>query len=154
MSLEAALESATATIRDLVESLDSSKRVDVASVPTGALDWAIAKSAETHPHQRFVLVTENLDEAYRHEANLRFLLGEEDGAVLLFTAADTSPLLDVVPDRRAEMQRMAVLAQLAEGQPWRALVVPGLQAQAAYTSTRVCTLQGCRHLGESGKKSG
>ena len=124
MSLEAALESATATIRDLVESLGSSERVDVASVPTGALDWAIAKSAEAHPQQRFVLVTENLDEAYRHEANLRFLLGNEVGAVLLFTAADTSPLLDVVPDRRAEMQRMAVLAQLAEGQPWRALIVP------------------------------
>jgi len=124
MSLEAALENANASIRDLVESLGSEERIDVASLPMGALDWAIAKSAEAHPERRFVVITANLDEAYRHESNLRFLLGDKNGEVLLFTAADTSPLLDVVPDRRAEMQRMAVLAQLAEQQPWRVLIVP------------------------------
>jgi transcription-repair coupling factor (superfamily II helicase) len=124
MSLEAALENANASIRGLVESLGSAERVDVASLPTGALDWAIAECAAAHPERRFIVVTANLDEAYRHESNLRFLLGDENGEVLLFTAADTSPLLDVVPDRRAEMQRMAVLARLAERQPWRALVVP------------------------------
>ena len=124
MSLEAALENANASIRGLVESLDSDERVDVASLPVGALDWAIAEAAAADPKQRVVLVTANLDEAYRHESNLRFLLGDANGAVLLFTAADTSPLSDVVPDRRAEMQRMAVLAQLAEEQPWRVLIVP------------------------------
>jgi transcription-repair coupling factor (superfamily II helicase) len=124
MSLEAALENANASIRDLVESLGSDERVDVASLPMGALDWAIAEAAAAHPEQRFIVVTASLDEAYRHESNLRFLLGDKNGEVLLFTAADTSPLLDVVPDRRAEMQRMAVLAQLAEEQPWRVLIVP------------------------------
>jgi transcription-repair coupling factor (superfamily II helicase) len=124
MSLEAALENANASIRDLVESLGSDGRIDVGSLPMGALDWAIAEAAAAHPDQRFVVVTANLDEAYRHESNLRFLLGDKNGEVLLFTAADTSPLLDVVPDRRAEMQRMAVLAQLAEQQPWRVLIVP------------------------------
>lgn len=124
MSLEAALENANASIRDLVESLGSDERVDVASIPVGALGWAIAKAASARPERRFVLVTADLDEAYRHESNLRFLLPDDDGAVLLFTAADTSPLLDVVPDRRAEMQRMAVLTQLAEQQPWRVLIVP------------------------------
>ena len=124
MSLEAALENANASIRDLVESLGSDGRIDVGSLPMGALDSAIAEAAAAHPDQRFVVVTANLDEAYRHESNLRFLLGDKNGEVLLFTAADTSPLLDVVPDRRAEMQRMAVLAQLAEQQPWRVLIVP------------------------------
>ena len=124
MSLEAALENANASIRDLVESLGSDGRIDVGSLPMGALDWAIAEAAAAHPDQRFVVVTANLDEAYRHESNLRFLLGDKNGEVLTFTAADTSPLLDVVPDRRAEMQRMAVLAQLAEQQPWRVLIVP------------------------------
>jgi transcription-repair coupling factor (superfamily II helicase) len=124
MSLEAALENANASIRGLVESFDSAERVDVASLPTGALDWAIAESCASHPERRFILVTADLDEAYHHESNLRFLLGGESGDVLLFTAADTSPLLDVVPDRRAEMQRMAVLAQLAERQHWRVLIVP------------------------------
>ena len=124
MSLEAALENANASIRDLVESLGSDERIDVASLPAGALDWAVAEAARAQPEKRFILVTASLEEAYRHESNLRFLLGDENGDVLLFTAADTSPLLDVVPDRRAEMQRMAVLAQLAEQQPWRALIVP------------------------------
>jgi len=124
MSLEAALENANASIRDLVESLDSGERVDVASIPRGALDWAIAEAASAHPERRFVVVTADLEEAYRHESNLRFFLPDDGGDVLLFTAADTSPLLDVVPDRRAEMQRMAVLAQLGENQPWRVLIVP------------------------------
>jgi len=124
MSLEAALENSNASIRDLVESLGSDERIDVASLPMGALDWAIAEAAAAHPERRFIVVTASLDEAYRHESNLRFLLGDKNGEVLLFTAADTSPLMDVVPDRRAEMQRMAVLAQLAEQQPWRVLIVP------------------------------
>jgi len=124
MSLEAALQIANASIRDLVDALGRNDRIDVASLPLGALAWAIAKTAAAHPERQFLLVTEDLDEAYRHESNLRFLL-ENDDDVLLFTAADTSPLLDVVPDRRAEMQRMAVLARLAEKQPWRVLIVPG-----------------------------
>ncbi len=124
MSLEAALEHANASIRDLVESLGSNYRTDVASIPRGALDWAIAEAASAYPERRFVIISPDLDEAYRHESNLRFLLQGESGDVLLFTAADTSPLLDVVPDRRAEMQRMAVLALLAEETPWRVLIVP------------------------------
>lgn len=124
MSLEAALENANAPIRDLVAALGSDGRIDVASIPRGALDWAIAEAAKAHPDRRFVVVSADLEEAYRHESNLRFLLASENADVLLFTAADTSALLDVVPDRRAEMQRMAVLAQLAEQQPWRVLIVP------------------------------
>ncbi len=124
MSLEAALQDANASIRDLVDALASEERVDVASTPTGALDWAITTAAKSNPDRRFVVVAAGQEEAYRHEANLRFLLGAENGGVLLFAAQDTSPLLDVVPDRHAEMQRMAVLAQLAEEKPWRALVVP------------------------------
>ena len=124
MSLEAALQTANASIRDLVEKLGSDERIDVASIPAGALGWAIAKAADAHPERRFVIVTADLDEAYRHESNLRFLLANGNTDVLLFAAADTSPLLDVVPDRRSEMQRMAVLAQLAEQQTWRVLIVP------------------------------
>ena len=124
MSLEAALENANAPIRDLVEALGSPDRIDVASIPRGALDWSIAEAASAHPERRFVVIAADLEEAYRHESNLRFLLPGENADVLLFTAADTSALLEVVPDRRAEMQRMAILAQLAEEQPWRVLIVP------------------------------
>jgi hypothetical protein len=57
MSLEAALENANASIRDLVESLGSDERADIASIPLGALGWAIAKAATARPERRFVLVT-------------------------------------------------------------------------------------------------
>ncbi|UCH29854.1 MAG: DEAD/DEAH box helicase, partial [Myxococcales bacterium] len=124
MSLEAALQNANASIRELVESLGRKERADVASIPTGALDWALAEAAASHPGRRFVVVTKNLDEAYRHQSNLRFLLGDPNGDVLLFAASDTSPLLDVVPDRRSEMQRMATLARLAAEASWRFLIVP------------------------------
>lgn len=124
MSLEAALQDANTSIRELVESLTKAERVEVASLPTGALDWTLAEFAATTRDQKLVLVTANLEEAYRHEANLRFLLGDPNGDVLLLAAADTSPLLDVVPDRRSEMQRMAVLARLAEGTAWKVLLVP------------------------------
>ena len=67
MSLEEALENANASIRSVVESLGSNERIDVASLPTGALDWAITQTAAAHPEQKFVLVTATLDEAYRHE---------------------------------------------------------------------------------------
>ncbi len=124
MSLEAALEHANASARDLVEAIGSEERVDVASIPIGALGWAIAEAAKSDRERQFVVVTPNLEEAYRHEANLRFLLGAANGEVLLYAAADTSPLVDVVPDRRSEMQRMAVLDRMVERLPWTVLVVP------------------------------
>ncbi|MGB5223306.1 MAG: transcription-repair coupling factor [Polyangiales bacterium] len=124
MSLEAALQNANASIRELVESLDGTERVDVSSLPQGALAWALAEAVGSNPDRRLVVVTAGLDEAYRYESNLRFLLGDPNGDVLVFAASDTSPLLDIVPDRRSEMQRMATLARLAEGSPWRVLLVP------------------------------
>ncbi len=124
MSLEEALENANASIRELVESLDRVERIDVGSIPQGALDWALTEAVASNPDQRLIVVTANLEEAYRHESNLRFLLGDPNGDVLVFSASDTSPLLDIVPDRRSEMQRMATLARLAEGAPWRVLIVP------------------------------
>lgn len=124
MSLEEALENANASVRELVESIGAEGRVDVTSIPSGALAWVVSEAAKAHSEQRFVVVTPNLDEAYRHESNLRFLLGDANGNVLLYAAADTSPLVDVVPDRRSEMQRMAVLDRMAERLPWRVLIIP------------------------------
>ncbi len=124
MTLEATLQTANASIRDLVRRLDDDLRVDVAGLPIGALGWALAQKARTKPEVRFVIVTADLEEAYRHEANLRFLLEGTGDEVMVFPPADTSPLLDVVPDRRAEMHRMAILDRLADGRPWRVLIIP------------------------------
>jgi transcription-repair coupling factor (superfamily II helicase) len=124
MSLEAALQSANASIPDLVDALGREGRIDVASIPAGALDWALAEALAASSERKLVVITPDLENAYRHEANLRFLLGDPNGDVLTFAASDTSPLLDVVPDRRAEMQRMATLTRLADQADWRTLIVP------------------------------
>ncbi len=124
MTLEAALQDANASVRELVGMLDGAKRIDVGSIPRGALAWALSEAVAANQDLRLVVVTADLDEAYRYESNLRFLLGDPNGDVLIYSAADTSPLLDVVPDRRSEMQRMATLVRLAEEGPWRVLVVP------------------------------
>ena len=95
MSLEAALENANASIRDLVESLGSDERIDVASLPAGALDWAIAEAARAQPDKRFIPVTASPEEAYRPDSTLRFPLRDDDGDVRALPAAHRRPLLAV-----------------------------------------------------------
>jgi transcription-repair coupling factor (superfamily II helicase) len=124
MSLEAALANANASVREVVEALGERERIDVAGVPPGALDWVLAEGARKNPNAKLVVIAPTLEDAYRQESNLRFFLADPGGDVLLYAASDTSPLLDVVPDRRAEMQRMATLARLAEESDWRVLIVP------------------------------
>ena len=68
MSLEAALQNANASVRELVESLAGAERVDVSSLPLGALAWTLAEAVASNPERRLVLVTATLDEAYRHES--------------------------------------------------------------------------------------
>ena len=124
MTLESALESANASAADLVAQLEQRARIEVSGLPPGALAWILARAAAQDDDARFVVITANLEEAFRHETNLRFLLGDDEARLMVFAGADTSPLLDVVPDRRAEMHRMAVLDHLASSQPWRVLLVP------------------------------
>ncbi len=124
MTLEATLETANASIRDLVARLHADTRTDVAAVPPGALSWALATAATETPELRQVILAATLDEAYRFQSDLRFLLDGPSDQVLLFPGSDTSPLLDIVPDRQAEMHRMAVLSRLARGEHWHILIVP------------------------------
>jgi transcription-repair coupling factor (superfamily II helicase) len=122
-SLEASLASANASMGDLLRALEQSGRADVTSIPAGALSWAVARAVSEPPERRFAIVTPDLETAYRFQANLRFFL--EPGAVAVFAAADTSPLLDVVPDRRAEMLRMAALSRLIDAR-WAVLILPAV----------------------------
>ena len=123
-TLEANLRNANASVRDLVEALGSEGRTDLVGIPRGALAWALSRASAADRQRRFVIVTPDLDSAYRYEANVRFFLEDAANEVLLFASSDTGPLLDVVPDRRAEMRRMAILTRLAEGTAWRVLIVP------------------------------
>ncbi|MFO0692598.1 MAG: transcription-repair coupling factor [Polyangiales bacterium] len=127
----AGLVRATARVADVVEGLHGRERVDVAGLPAGALAHVLALAAT--PAHPVVVVTPDLDSARRTAQNLRFFLGGGEGAeggedsvddVLLFPAADTSAFLDVAPDRRAAMDRLACLVHLSLGLPWRALVIP------------------------------
>lgn len=105
------------------------RRVDVSGArgcATSMLGAALAA------RERVVLLTSDLDAARRAADEVGFFLradtteAEEtgEGDVLVFAANDTSPYADVNPDRRAAMGRMAALAHLAMGRPWRVLVVP------------------------------
>jgi transcription-repair coupling factor (superfamily II helicase) len=90
-----------------------------------AITAAIART-----NRRAVLVVRDIDDARRALADLGFLLATEEdedtarGEVLLLAPPDTSPWAEVSPDRRAAMARLATLAHLAGGDPWRVLVVP------------------------------
>lgn len=76
-----------------------------------------------------LIVTPDVESAKRMVADLRFFLGEglddeETSAVLSFPAIEGSPYQEVAPDRAATMDRLATLAYLSTGQPWRFIVAP------------------------------
>ncbi|MEM6960710.1 MAG: hypothetical protein AAF550_03070, partial [Myxococcota bacterium] len=124
-SLESALERANTEVPKVVELLASEARVDVTQVADGAIALLLARAAKLK-ERPCVVVTSNLEEAVRTCADLRFFFGADDTSsrVLLYPSADTSPYLDVAPDRRAAMDRLACLAHLSQGLPWDAMVLP------------------------------
>jgi transcription-repair coupling factor (superfamily II helicase) len=102
------------------------RRVDVADVRGAADAVIVAQFARAAP---VVVVTAHVEAARRLASDVRFLLGraDEDEAetdVLVLTMPEASPWADVAPDRRGAMARVATLAHLAVGRPWRALVIP------------------------------
>jgi transcription-repair coupling factor (superfamily II helicase) len=76
-------------------------------------------------------VVPDADDARRLAADIAFFYGshEDDealeearGEVLLLPSPETSPYIDVAPDRRTAMDRLATLFHLSQGLPWRVLV--------------------------------
>ncbi|MCA9579034.1 MAG: transcription-repair coupling factor, partial [Myxococcales bacterium] len=123
--LSGGLQRATATTEDAVRALAGEARVDLAGLPAGAAALLLMKASRAHAGP-MVVVTPDQDAMKRMAESLRFFLGETEGdrtEVLHFPAADTSPFLDVASDRRATMDRLAALFHMAEGLPWRFLVV-------------------------------
>ncbi len=104
-------------------------RIDVADV-RGSADAAVVAALVRDPSSPPVLVVaEDADAASRIANDVAFLLGrsrEGDDAndVLVLAMPESSPYADVNPDRRQAMVRMATLAHLAAGRPWRVLVAP------------------------------
>ena len=107
-------------------------RVDVADV-RGSADAAVVAALVRDPSApQTVVIAEDADAARRLAGDIAFLLGrggragdlEDTSDVLVLAMAESSPYADVNPDRRGAMVRMATLAHLAVGRPWRVLVVP------------------------------
>ncbi len=105
-------------------------RLDVAGVRGCGV--AAGAAATSRAGRRVVLVVEDLESARRTAQDVGFFLGSgredaEDtgeGDVLVLAASESSPYADISPDRRAAMSRLATLSHLAQGRPWRVLVVP------------------------------
>ncbi len=106
-------------------------KLDVAGVRGSA--GSLIAAAVARSGRRVVFVTEDLDSARRAADDIGFFVrgafddSAEDtgeGDVLVFAAAESSPYADVSPDRLAGMSRMATLSHLAQGRPWRVLIVP------------------------------
>ncbi|GAB4213371.1 MAG: transcription-repair coupling factor [Sandaracinaceae bacterium] len=133
-TLLAALGRANVTLPDAVRRVVSERRVDLAGLPPAAAALLLvhARKAAGEP---FVVVVPDLDAARAMANDLAFFTGraaddddadtaDEERRVLVFPSPDVSPYVDVAPDRRASMERLATLFHLAHGLPLDFLVVP------------------------------
>ncbi len=126
--LAAGLARASARTNDALHALAKARRVDLSGLPPGASALLLARHIRD-AGRPLLVVTPDAESARRAAGDLAFFLGtttdeDEPHDVLLYPAADTTPFLDVAPDRRAAMDRLAALFHLAHGLPWSALVMP------------------------------
>ncbi len=121
------------SLDEAVRALRDARRVDLAGVGSSALSLLVARAIHDEQARRIVVVTDDLESARRIAGDVAFFLGEtpdqddaEDGRgdVLLLPAPESSPYVDVAPDRRIAMGRLATLFHLSQGLPWRVLVAP------------------------------
>ncbi|MFW6067155.1 MAG: transcription-repair coupling factor [Myxococcota bacterium] len=128
----AGLARANAGVEDVLRALAERRRVDLAGLPGGAIAYVLDRAVRSGAAP-MLIVTPDADSARRTAADLAFFGGgtadaeDEDaphGDVLLYPSSDVTPYLDVAPDRRVAMDRLAVLFHLAQGLPWRFLVLP------------------------------
>ncbi len=123
-----------ARVADVMRGFNEGRRTDVVGLPAGALAQLLARSVRegaSRDAPPIVIVTHDTDHARKLAEDLRFFLvrddGEEDGAlseVLVYPPSETSPFLDVAPDRRSAMDRLSCLVSLSLGLPFRFLIVP------------------------------
>jgi transcription-repair coupling factor (superfamily II helicase) len=94
----------------------------------GSMPALVARTIAMADPRPVVCVTADLESARRFADDLAFLWGEaadpSRSDVLVFTPYEASPYADVNPDRRAAMARLVTLFHLAQGLPFRFLVVP------------------------------
>ncbi len=125
--LETGLARSTCRLADAVAALGHG-RVDYAGLPPGACAYALVSHARENQESRTAVVTADATTAQVMADNLRFfgntMLGLQPSEVLHYPASDTTPYLDVAPDRRGTMDRLGVLFHLSHALSWRFLVIP------------------------------
>ena len=101
------------------------RRLDLTGAPDGALSYLLHRTHRAHGRPLLVLCGEPA-RAARLAANLRFFerAAPEAPRVLLFPAAETSPFVDVAPDRRVGMDRLSALFHLAHARDFACVVAP------------------------------
>ena len=131
-SLEAGLARADLTLPEALTRFAETRRVDLSGLPPGAAARFLAAAQQALGP--IVVLTGDGDAASRMVSDLSFFAPRDESGTraegdlsetLLFPALDTTPFLEVAPDRRTAMDRLAVLFHLARELPWRFLVAPG-----------------------------
>jgi transcription-repair coupling factor (superfamily II helicase) len=125
-SLTGQLSAAGAGSDQAVRALCGGQRVDLSGLPTGALSLLLSRAAARPDAPPFVVLVSDADAAQRLGENLAFFAGAEQ--VLHYPGAETTPFVDVAPDRRAAMERLSTLFHLQQGLPFRFLILPAAAA--------------------------
>lgn len=112
------------------------RRVDLAHTHGGSLGLVLSELVLRSNTPPVLVISPDADEARKLVADTQFFYGagvdpedrdaadEGRGDVLLLPTSDQSPYVDVAPDRRVTMARLATLFQLSRNPRWRVLVAP------------------------------
>ena len=124
-SLERSLSVPGIPLTTVIARLARERRVDITGTPDGALSYLLHRAHREHDRPVLLLCGDPAHAA-RFAANLRFFERAEGETprVLVFPAAETSPFVDVAPDRRVAMHRLSTLFHLAHERPFAAVVAP------------------------------
>ncbi len=98
------------------------RRLHLSGCPGASGALLLASASRIEPERLWLVLTPSGEEAKRLAEELRAFTDEE--VVLRLPEPESDPYAQVATDRRAEMDRLATLAHLARGIPWRFLVVP------------------------------
>ncbi|MBL8604181.1 MAG: transcription-repair coupling factor [Myxococcales bacterium] len=109
------------------------RRCDLVRAHGGSLGFVLAEVARGARARPLLVVAPDGDEARKLAADVQFFLGSTEdleaaeegrGEVLLLPASESSPYVEVAPDRRTAMARLATLFHLSQGLPWKVLIAP------------------------------
>ena len=123
-SLERSLAGSSHTLVDAVSAIGR-PRSDLAGLPLGATAWAISRALHERADQTLLVIAATREQAESLREDIRFFAGPDmRDQILAYPATDTSPFVDIAPDRRAAMDRLTTLFALAHAQPVRCVVAP------------------------------